>query len=102
MQPSCLADRAVGAFHRIGDHDVGPIGAQRAKAFGGDIAGHAQLEAIAARRGDHRVGNPGVARRRVEDDATGSSRPDRSASLTIAIAARSFTEPPGFWNSAFA
>src|SRR5215218_2387297 len=29
-------------------------------------------------------------------------RPLRTAALTIAAAARSLTEPPGFWNSAFA
>ena len=59
---------------------------------------------VAARGRNHRVRNAGVAGRRVEDRRRRRcSRPRALAVLAGSrAAARSFTEPPGFWNSALA
>ena len=43
-QPPGLADRAVGAFHRIGQHELGAVRLQRARPLGRDVGGHAQLQ----------------------------------------------------------
>ena len=87
----------------LGQHELGAERAQDQLALRARVLRHAQLHLVAARRADHRVGDAGVARRRVEDRAVrASSAPDASPSRIIRAAARSFTDPPGFCHSAFA
>ena len=54
-------------FERVGEHELGAVGAQDPLALGRDVLRHAELHPVAARGADHRVGDAGVARRRVED-----------------------------------
>ena len=50
----------VGSLERIGQHQLGAVRAQNAQPLGRHVGRHAEADAVAARRRDHRVGNPGV------------------------------------------
>ena len=71
-----LADRAVRALERIGQHQLRAIRPQHALAFRRDVVRHAQPHRYAERGAEHRVGNAGVARGRVEQ---GLARRQRAA-----------------------
>jgi hypothetical protein len=66
VNPARLADGAVAAFHRIGQHHLGAVGAQQSRSFGRHVARQAEAHAIARAGGEHGVGNAGVAGRGVE------------------------------------
>ena len=55
---------------------------------------------IAKRARHHRDADPGIAGGALDNDPARPERPRATASLMIASAARSLTEPPGFMNSA--
>ena len=69
-----LDDRAVRAVHRIGEHQLGAVGGQDPLAFGAGARRQAQRHRKPQRGADHRVGNPGVARRGVEQSLAGTER----------------------------
>ena len=64
------SDPCIGSVKTIS----APNALQNPLALGRDVLRHAQPHAIAARRADHRVGDAGVARRRVEDDLVARQR----------------------------
>ena len=95
------ADRSVGALERVGLDELGAVGEQDLPPLGARGARHAERDAEAERRAEHRVRDPGVPARRVEQALVGE-RPRAIASATIALAARSLTLPPGFAASSLA
>ena len=66
MNPARLADGAVAAVHRIGQHEVGAVRVQQPLAFGRDVGRDAEADREAARGAEHGVGDAGIAGRRVE------------------------------------
>ena len=67
--PLRLADRAVCAFERIGEDELGTECARDALALERDLVRHAELEGIAGDGADHGERDSGVAARRLEHDA---------------------------------
>ena len=72
--PAHFANRAVGAFERVGQHELGAERPQNQLALRARVFRQAQLDFVSARRADHRVGDAGVARRRIEDRQAGRQR----------------------------
>jgi hypothetical protein len=66
------------------------------------FSGTHSVTLIVHRRADHRVGDAGVAGCRVKNDFAGDKLSDAMPSWIMRSAGRSFTEPPGFFHSAFA
>ena len=79
-------NRAVGTLHRIGKEDLGSERVQDPLALGRHVLRHAQPDAIAARRADHRVGDAGVPGCRVKEHLVVRQR---ARSLAIGNHARS-------------
>ena len=102
-QPPRLQDGAVAARHRIGDPQLGAVGAQDLLALGAGAvrAGRGSPGCPSPRRSWRRRSR---CSRRSRRAAAGrpSNSPRRSASRTMASAGRSFTEPPGLAYSALA
>ncbi len=61
MDATRFADRAVGAFERARENQLGPERAQNQLAFRARVFGQAERHLVAARRADHRVRDAGVA-----------------------------------------
>ena len=103
VQPPRLADRAVGAFERIGQDQLGAERAQNQLALGARVLRHAQraLCSRAPRRPSRRRCRCCPTSRR-ESSCPASACRSASPSRIIRAAARSLTEPPGFCHSAFA
>ena len=80
IQPARLADRAVGSFHRVRQHQLGAVCKERALPLDRHVRGNAELHADAERGADHRVRDAGVPRRRIEQDLPG---PEGAGSLTL-------------------
>ena len=71
LEPSRLADRAVGAFERVGQEQLGAERFQDELALRARIRGHAQLDLVSARRANHRVRDTRIAGCRVENREAG-------------------------------
>src|SRR6185312_5546800 len=68
------ANRAVGALHRVGEDQRGAERLGDLAPRPGDVAGHHQRHWVAERAPDERVGDAGVAARRVDDRLPGLER----------------------------
>ena len=58
VAPPRLADRAVAPLLRVGQDDLGAVGAQDALALRAGVRGQAELDPVAERRADHRQAMP--------------------------------------------
>ena len=80
IEPASLGDRSVGTVHRARQHDFGAVHLQHSQPLGRDILGHAEHQPVPSCGRDHRVGNPGISRRRIED---GGARTQHAAPFAI-------------------
>jgi hypothetical protein len=92
---------AIGSFHGVREED---FGAKRfyQTPFRRRILRHDQLNPNPQGRADHGVGNARVPRSGIQEILSLVSSPDAKASNIMFFAGRSFTDPPGFINSALA
>ena len=95
-------DRAIGSLHRIGKDDLGAERLQDPFPLRSHVLGHAESDAVSSRGADHRVGDPGVPDVASRMILSRVRAPERSPSAIIRAAARSLTDPPGFFHSALA
>ena len=88
-------DRAVRALGTRGVDHLRLERRRRLAPLVGHVVGHDQRDPVALPPADHREGDAGVARRRLEDDAVFLEQP-RPRGPRQYFATRSFTEPVGF------